>query len=316
MKKMVKIFIDAGHGGSDPGAVGNGLKEKDLTLKIAQYTRDYLINNYQNVSVKLSRETDKYLALKQRTDDANRWGADVLISIHINAATSTSATGYEDFIWNGNVPQKTKDLQNSIHTEMMKVLKDFRDRGKKRANFHMLRESKMHAVLPEILFITNKNDAAFLKSDKNLKNVAKHLAIGIAKYLKLKTKTTKTTTSKTTTKSTTTEMYKVVTNLPGYLTAADAKVDKNRKTTVKPGKYYVFNKSQGMINITSKKGVPGSWINPSKNKKTSATYYTVKKGDTLTRIAKRYNTTVNKIISLNNIKDPNKIYVKQKIRIK
>ena len=180
-----KVKLDPGHGGSDPGAVGNGLKEKDLTLKIAKYTRDYLLNNFQGVQVSLTRTTDKYLSLKQRTDAANKWGADVLVSVHINAATS-SATGYEDFIYNGSVGQSTKDLQNTVHNEMLKVFKGFRDRGKKRANFHMLRESRMPALLPEFLFITNKDDAAFLKNDSNLRKIAKHLAIGIAKYLKLK----------------------------------------------------------------------------------------------------------------------------------
>lgn len=186
-----KVYLDPGHGGTDPGAVANGLREKDLTLKIAKYTRDYLLNNYQGVQVRLSRTTDVFVSLANRTRDANNWGADVLASVHINAATS-SATGYEDFIWDGKVGQNTIDLQNTIHAEMVKVFKNFRNRGKKRANFHMLRESRMPAILPEFLFITNMNDAAFLKSDSNLQLIAKHLAIGIAKYLNLKQKAQKT----------------------------------------------------------------------------------------------------------------------------
>ena len=185
---MTKIYIDPGHGGKDSGAVSNGLREKDLTLKIARYTRDYLLNNYQGVSVRMSRSSDKYLTLAQRTTDANNWKADILVSIHINAASSSSATGYEDFIWNGTVSQNTKNLQNSIHNEVTKALKGFKNRGKKRANFHMLRVSKMPAVLSEFLFITNKQDASFLKKDSNLKLIAKHLAIGIAKHQKLKEK--------------------------------------------------------------------------------------------------------------------------------
>lgn len=185
-----KVYLDPGHGGTDPGAVGNGLREKDLTLKISNYTRDYLLNNYQDVQVRMSRTTDTFVSLANRTKDANNWGADVLVSVHINAATS-SATGYEDFIWNGKVGQNTIDLQNTIHAEMVKVFKNFRNRGKKRANFHMLRESRMPAILPEFLFITNMNDAAFLKSDSNLQLIAKHLAIGIAKHLNLKQKAQK-----------------------------------------------------------------------------------------------------------------------------
>lgn len=231
MMQMSKVYLDAGHGGSDPGAVGHGLREKDLTLKLAKYTRDYLIDNYEKVSVKLSRETDKYLTLKQRTDDANKWKADVLVSIHINAATSSSATGYEDFIWNGTVSQNTRNLQNTIHAEMIKVFKNFRNRGKKRANFHMLRESRMSAVLPEFLFITNKNDAVFLKSDKNLKNVAKHLAIGIANHLKLKKKAVKTAPNptKTTSTSKSNTFYRVVAGSYNDRKNAEAQLNKLKK---------------------------------------------------------------------------------------
>lgn len=190
---MAKIYLDAGHGGSDPGATGNGLREKDLTLKIAKYTRDYLLANYDKVQVRLSRETDKTLSLRERTNDANKWKADSLTSIHVNAATSKSATGYEDFIYNRAIRSTTRKLQNTIHEEMKKVFKGFRNRGKKRANFHMLRESNMSACLPEFLFITNKNDAAFLKKDSNLKLIGKHLAIALAKYHGLKKKPKKTT---------------------------------------------------------------------------------------------------------------------------
>ncbi|MGE8204749.1 glycoside hydrolase family 25 protein [Heyndrickxia sp. NPDC080065] len=62
------------------------------------------------------------------------------------------------------------------------------------------------------------------------------------------------------------DMYKVNKAVSGYFTAADAKAKKNKMTTVKPGTYYVYNKSAGMINVTTQKGVPGSWINPADNK--------------------------------------------------
>lgn len=81
---MVKIFIDPGHGGTDSGAVGNGLKEKDLTLKISKKIKEKLAN-YENVQIKLSRESDQTLSLPQRTNMANAWGANYLISVHINA---------------------------------------------------------------------------------------------------------------------------------------------------------------------------------------------------------------------------------------
>src|SRR5690606_29502438 len=181
---MVKIFIDPGHGGNDPGAVANGLKEKDLTLKIAKYMRDYLLANFSGVSVRMSRETDKTVSLSARTNDANKWGADAFISIHINAG---GGTGFESYVYPG-VGKATKDLQNAIHGEVMKAFSGFRDRGKKQANFHVLRETKMSAVLTENGFIDTKKDADFLKSEANLRKIGEAHAIGVAKYFGLKAK--------------------------------------------------------------------------------------------------------------------------------
>lgn len=183
---MVKIFIDAGHGGSDPGAVGNGLKEKDLTLKIAKKIRDKL-QQYQNVQVKLSREGDQTLSLKQRTDMANAWGADYLISVHINAG---GGTGFESYIYNGSYSGKaeTDRKRGIIHDEIMKQIAGVRDRGKKQANFHMVRESKMAAMLTENLFIDNANDAKLLKQDAFLDKIARGHVNGLVKVFGLKKK--------------------------------------------------------------------------------------------------------------------------------
>lgn len=178
-----KIYLDPGHGGSDPGASGNGLKEKDVVLKIARYTRDYLNDNYTEHSIRMSRTTDKTVSLASRTNDANRWGADVFVSIHINAG---GGKGYEDFIYNGSVSQNTRNLQNAVHKEVSKLFGT--NRGKKRANFHVLRETRMSAVLTECGFIDNKDDAAYLKKDSNLKKLGEAHAKGIASFLKLKKK--------------------------------------------------------------------------------------------------------------------------------
>src|SRR5699024_6147190 len=84
--------------------------------------------------------------------------------------------------------------------------------------------------------------------------------------------------------------------------------------------YNIFNESQGMINVTRKKNTPGSWINPSDNKKTtksssSTNTHIVKKGETLSHIAKRYNTTVDNLTRINSIKNPNIIHTGQRITI-
>lgn len=181
---MVKVFIDPGHGGTDPGAVGNGLQEKNLTLQIGTRVRDMLVNEYNDVSVLMSRTGDQTLTLTQRTNAANAWGADFLLSIHINAG---GGSGYEDFIYPG-VGAPTTTYQNLIHEEIMKLV-NFRDRGKKTANFHMLRESRMPALLTENGFIDNAEDAAKLKSASFIESIARGHTNGIVRSFNLTRKT-------------------------------------------------------------------------------------------------------------------------------
>lgn len=181
---MVKIFIDAGHGGTDPGAVGNGLREKDLTLTISKRIEAILKADYSGASIRLSRTGDQTLSLKQRTDAANAWGADFFLSVHINAG---GGTGYEDFIYT-TVGAPTTTYQNAIHAEIMAQLSGVRDRGKKRANYHVLRETKMPAILTENLFIDTAADAAKLKQASFIEKVAQGHAAGIAKAFKLSKK--------------------------------------------------------------------------------------------------------------------------------
>ena len=107
------------------------------------------------------------------------------------------------------------------------------------------------------------------------------------------------------------EVYKISKETAAYITAADAKNHRNSQGVVKPGEYYIFNTSQGMINVTKKQGFPGSWINP-----TTKTTHIVKTGDNLTKIAKKYNTTIQAIKNKNpDIKNVNLIYPGQEIEI-
>ena len=182
---MVKLYIDAGHGGNDPGASGNGLKEKDLTLSIIKRIKTYLDNHYSGYTTKLSRTNDKTLSLSQRTNEANSWGADYFLSIHIN---SSGGTGYEDYIYSGAVQKRTTSIRDTIHTEVVKQIPEVTNRGKKRANLHVTRESRMPAVLTENLFIDTKKDADKLKDGSFLDRLAKGHAIGLAKAFNLTSK--------------------------------------------------------------------------------------------------------------------------------
>ncbi|WP_080844885.1 N-acetylmuramoyl-L-alanine amidase [Cytobacillus gottheilii] len=180
---MVKIFIDPGHGGSDPGAVGNGLQEKNITLQIATRIRDILGSEYENVELRMSRTGDSAVSLSNRTNAANAWGADFLLSIHINAG---GGTGYEDYVY-PNVGAPTTTYQNIIHEEVTKSV-DFANRGKKQANFHMLRESAMPALLTENGFIDNSSDAAKLTQPSFIESIARGHVNGLARAFGLKKK--------------------------------------------------------------------------------------------------------------------------------
>ena len=180
----IKIFIDAGHGGTDPGATANGLKEKDLTLTIAKETKRILDNEYKDHQTILSRNKVQALSLEQRVSLANKLKVDYFLSIHINAG---GGTGFESFIYNGKLMAKTSTLRNITHKEIMKQLK-CKDRGMKKANFFVLKKSSCPAMLTENLFIDNKEDSQKLKDKNYLNKIAKGHALGLAKALNLKNK--------------------------------------------------------------------------------------------------------------------------------
>ena len=180
---LPKVYIDPGHGGSDPGAVGYGLREKDLTLAISLAVREHLNANW-NLDIRMSRTTDIDRTLAYRTDEANAWGADVFVSIHINAA---GGTGFESFR-HTNASAGAIALQNAMHPKILAAMSTVNpvvDRGKKSYNFHVLRESTMPAILTENLFIDRAEDAALLKNPAFLDATAIGHAEGIAQFLGL-----------------------------------------------------------------------------------------------------------------------------------
>lgn len=182
---MVKLYLDSGHGGSDGGASGNGLKEKDITLDICKRIEEGL-KAYENIDVKMSRTGDTYPSLKERTTAANNWGADLLLSVHINSATAKDARGFETHIY--TTPNSgTIAYQNVMHEEILKAMgSGITDRGKQRSNFHMLRESKMKAILTENLFISNAADAKLLGDPDFRQKVAQGHINGLERFLGLK----------------------------------------------------------------------------------------------------------------------------------
>lgn len=183
--KINKIYIDAGHGGKDSGASSNGIKEKDIVLDVCNRIIDGL-KAYQDVEVKSTRTTDVFLSLDERTRAANSWGADVLVSVHCNSATSKTAKGFEIFVYPGS-GAATVAFQNVMHNEIYKAMgKNIEDRGKKQSNLHMLRDSKMKAVLTENLFVSNPQDAKLLANPDFRQKIAQGHINGLERFLGLK----------------------------------------------------------------------------------------------------------------------------------
>ncbi|MFC3038828.1 N-acetylmuramoyl-L-alanine amidase [Virgibacillus xinjiangensis] len=183
----MKLYLDPGHGGSDPGAQGNGMLEKDIVLDIAQRIRTILTTNYGDVEVRMSRTTDTSKSLNQRTTEANSWGADYYLSIHCNAFNG-SARGYEDYIYSGlSDSSATARYRDIIHEEVMEV-NQLTDRGRKKANFHVLRETRMSALLTENGFIDNQQDARLISDPSWRQRVAQGHVNGLARAFDLKRK--------------------------------------------------------------------------------------------------------------------------------
>lgn len=174
---MSKIFIDPGHGGNDPGAIGKRSREKDNVLKVALRLKT-ILEGYGH-EVRLSRSTDVFIPLGERARLANAWGADYFFSLHDNSATAASATGFETYVYNGNVSAATTKLQNAVHSSIANQI-GIRDRGRKRANFAVLRLTNMPAVLVEYAFISNYNDETVLINE--VEKLALLTAQGIVNY--------------------------------------------------------------------------------------------------------------------------------------
>ncbi len=215
-----KIVLDPGHGGKDPGAMAFGSKEKDIVLKVTKKLENILRQEY-HYEVELTRDTDIFLPLEERTAIANTSGADLFVSIHVNAHPNKSARGVETFYLNlatnaeamrvaarenATSTHNISDMQD-ILTDLMqnsKILESSRlaefvqanmisgltrekysvkDLGVKQAPFYVLIGAEMPAILAEISFITNPEEERLLKTDAYLDDIAHQIAAGVAAYV-------------------------------------------------------------------------------------------------------------------------------------
>ena len=224
-----RIVIDPGHGGHDSGAKGkSGIVESELVLDIALRV-EKMLQNVGGVEVILTRRSDDFIELPERTAIANREGADLFLSIHANASTSSLAHGIETYFLNfatnvsaaavaarenanstqamGALPDfvkaialndkvdESRDLATHVQTAMLDRLrpanKTLKDLGVKQAPFVVLIGAVMPSVLAEISFVTNPQEARLLKGDAYRQKIAEALFEGVRKYqLSLKAMTT------------------------------------------------------------------------------------------------------------------------------
>ena len=217
-----RIVIDAGHGGKDPGTSAGSLREKDVALDIAKRLRDDLQG--RGFEVIMTRDKDVFIPLEQRAFIANSRAADLFVSIHVNAARNRNARGLETFYLNlatsddaaevaarenastgkvrfSDVPKLLKQIMNHTYVEESRELatttqaaiarsilgreKHPLNRGVKTAGFHVLLGAQMPAVLVEVGFVSNREEARQLRSSSHRTKLASAVADGITRYAEM-----------------------------------------------------------------------------------------------------------------------------------
>lgn len=214
-----RIVIDAGHGGHDPGARSNGLTESEVTLDVA-LRLSRLLQKVPGVEVVMTRATDVFIPLEERTAIANREGADLFLSIHANASRNAKARGVETYFLNfasnpeaeavaarenagsaqtmhrlpeivraialNNKLDESRDFAEIVQKSMVRRLstrnKQLRDLGVKQAPFVVLIGAEMPSVLAEMAFVTHKQEGTLLKTGAYRQQIAESLLDAVLRY--------------------------------------------------------------------------------------------------------------------------------------
>ena len=185
-----RIFLDAGHGGNDPGAAGNGMQEKEINLDVVLRLGKLLSADFE---VNYSRTADQIIS--NRASFANAWKSDLLLSIHVNSFHQESANGTEIFIFdNGSErSRQSRAFASGIQDAFIKRI-GTRDRGVKldvqsqhSTGLGILRNSVMPAALFELAFITASSQHLDVNALRNKRNeMAAAIAEGIYNYFGIK----------------------------------------------------------------------------------------------------------------------------------
>lgn len=227
-RRIVGIFIDPGHGGKDPGAVGTirdgdetrTIQEKQVVLDVGRRLRDRLLARYPDKDIRLSRDTDIYLTLEERTNLANgiKTASDetvVFVSIHANASLNRNAQGFE--VWFLPPEFRRRDLVDPTETgiddpDILTILNTMREeeitiesillarnvltgleavigdrspnRGLREESWYVVRNAKMPSILIEVGFVTHPEESRRLEEDRYLEEITRGIYTGITNFVR------------------------------------------------------------------------------------------------------------------------------------
>ena len=157
-KGQYLVYLDPGHGGEDPGAMGNGINEKDITLKLALGVKQRL--EASGIKVLMSRDKDVFVSLQDISKGANDANPDAFVSIHLNSFTKPTAYGIETW----HYKDMDKPLADLLQAKLIEYTEAW-DRGVKKEEFHVIKATKMPASLVEAGFLSTPEEAELLKSE-------------------------------------------------------------------------------------------------------------------------------------------------------
>ncbi|GJG92184.1 N-acetylmuramoyl-L-alanine amidase [Clostridioides difficile] len=184
---MKKLVIDLGHGGSDPGAIGQaGTFEANVVLAIGKELNE-LLKGF-DLDVKFTRLSDKFISLIERSKIANEFGADYFLSIHINSASDKSVRGVEVWEYSKGI-EKLDNFSIGLCEDISKLF-NIRNRGIKLSKeLSVLKHTKMSAALVEVDFISNIEGEKALKDSNNIKAIALAIRNNLIKLFELEANT-------------------------------------------------------------------------------------------------------------------------------
>lgn len=174
-----KVVLDAGHGGSDYGAIREGINEKDITLDVTQ--RVEAILRSKGYKTALTRKNDVYVSLEDRVSFSENESPEIFVSIHVNSAVSPDPSGIETHYYH----EYSKELADIVHKHLIKEIPNTKNRGLFKSKFYVINHTTVPAILVEMGFLSNVDERNELVTDSRKQKTAKAIAEGIIEYLKV-----------------------------------------------------------------------------------------------------------------------------------